>query len=102
MILLRRGPALRNFLRESANHLVRMPRVTAAITSIESGPPTSTGRPFGTDRQNDVGRLTGKLHELTIEPSRPADEPPMLTVLLPVTMVPLWSGSSLGANFRPG
>jgi hypothetical protein len=79
-----------------------MPRVTAAVLSIASGPPTSTGAPIGTAIQADVGRLTGKLQLDTSDVSRPAEEPPMLTVLLPVTIVPRLSGKSFGANAVPG
>ena len=84
------------------NHLVRIPVVTAAMVSMEVGPPTMTGLPTGTAMQTEVGRLTGKLQLDTIEPKRAAEEPPKLTVLLPVTSVPLLAGMSLGAKETPG
>ncbi|APR75129.1 Hypothetical protein A7982_00475 [Minicystis rosea] len=46
--------------------------------------------------------MMGKLQLDTIEPKRAAEEPPKLTVLLPVTMLPLLPGMSLGANETPG
>jgi hypothetical protein len=46
--------------------------------------------------------LSGKPQLDTNDVSRPADEPAKLTVLLPVTMVPLKSGTSLGAKETPG
>src|SRR5262249_30812499 len=76
--------------------------VTAATLSIAVGPPTSTGAPLGTAMHTDVGRLTGKPQLDTIDVNRPAEEPLMLTVLLPVTMVPSLSGTSFGANAIPG
>src|SRR5262245_58756170 len=102
MNLLRRLPGLSTLCRAFENHLVRIPRVTAAIVSIAGGPPLNTGAPMGTAMQVDVGRLTGKLQLDTREVSRAHDEPPMLTVLLPVMIVPLWSGWSLGAKEVPG
>lgn len=76
--------------------------MTAAIQSIASGPPTMTGAPMGTAINTDVGKFTGKLQVVTIDPERAAEEPPKLTVLLPVTMLPSLPGMSLGANVRPG
>src|SRR6202789_2618361 len=95
-------PGLSRLWSASENHLVRMPCVTAAIQSIASGPPTITGAPRGTAMSVDVGRLTGKLQGVTIEPCRAADDPPKLTVLLPLTTLPSLPGMSLGANAMPG
>src|SRR5215468_7006462 len=92
MSQLRNLPGLSSLWSVFENHLVRIPCVTAAMVSIESGPPTSTGAPAGTAMHVEVGRFTGKLQVVTIEPRRAAEEPPKLTILLPVTMEPLLPG----------
>ena len=102
MSQLKNLPGLSRLNSLSENHLVRMPWVTAAIQSIASGPPTTTGAPRGTAMSVDVGRLSGKLHVVTIEPRRAAEDPAKLTVLLPVTMLPSLPGMSLGAKETPG
>src|SRR5438477_6628748 len=99
---LSRLPGFSNVCNAFENHLVRNPRVTAAIVSMLVGPPTSTGAPRGTAMHTEVGRLTGKPQLDTIDVVRAAEEPPILTVLLPVTIVPLLSGRSFGANAVPG
>src|ERR1700691_5228656 len=102
MSQLRNLPGFKSLWSASENHLVRMPCVTAAIQSIEVGPPTSTGAPVATATHVEVGRFTGNPHVVTIEPKRAAEEPPKLTVLLPLTMEPSLPGTSLGANETPG
>src|SRR5262249_46697466 len=76
MNLLKRLPGFSTLCRAFENHLVRIPRVTAAILSIAAGPPIKTGPPIGTAMHVDVGRLMGKLQLDTSEVSRAADDPP--------------------------
>src|SRR5262249_40520523 len=96
------GFALSSECSLSDTHLVRMACVMAARMSNESGPPTSTGGPTAMAMQREVGRLIGKLQLITIDKSRPADAPAMVTVLLPVTIMPSLPGLSKGAKETPG
>ena len=77
MSQLRNLPGLSSVWSLFQNHLVRMP-------VRDGGDPVHRGRaadddgrcPAGTARHSEVGRLTGKLHVVTIEPLRAAEEPP--------------------------
>jgi hypothetical protein len=81
MALLRQLPllAFMSLWSLSLTHLVRIARVAAAMKSIASGPPMLTGAPSGTDMHKLVGRLMGKLHDITNElslGSEPHPHPP--------------------------